>query len=63
MKMESGSNSPSTVVNESAKNPHGQASTMQGAAGGVHNPPNQDLHSSKNIAIEPGSGLGAKVAK
>jgi len=52
-----------TEAGESVKNPQGQESTMKGAAGPVFNPPNQDMHSSKNIHIEPGSGIGANVKK
>ena len=40
--------SPSTTVNSNAQNPKGQSHTMKGTTG-VFNPPNQSMHSSKNI--------------
>ena len=54
------SDSPSTEINKSAQNPNGQRDTMRGAATGAFNPPNQDLHSSKNISIDPCSTMGYK---
>ena len=50
--------SPSTTVNKNAQNPMGQSHTMKGATG-VFNPPNQSMHSSKNIHV-PVSGDRAK---
>lgn len=51
--------SPDTSTGDSAKNPEGQRDTMKGTTG-VFNPPHQDLHSSKNIQIDPTSNLGCK---
>lgn len=44
----SDSKSPSTTVNKNAQDPKGQANTMKGTSG-VFNPPNQAMHSSKNL--------------
>lgn len=51
--------SPSTTVNENAKNPMGQRSTMAGTTG-VFNPPNAEMHTTKNIQIDPVSNIGHK---
>lgn len=46
------------TVNESAKNPNGQRGTMSGAVVGAFNPPNAEMHVTKNITISPTSDLG-----
>jgi hypothetical protein len=46
-------------VQQNAINPNGQRSTMAGTTG-VFNPPNSEMHTTKNIQIDPTSNLGAK---
>jgi hypothetical protein len=53
------SDSPSTATGDSAKNPEGQKASMAGSTG-CFNPPNQDMHSSKNMQIDPTGSLGCK---
>lgn len=54
------SDSPSTVVNKLAQNPMGASSSMAGTTG-AFNPPNADMHTTKNIYIDPTSCcMGAK---
>lgn len=50
--------SPSTVVNENAKNPNGQKHTMANCDVRPHNQPSQDLLNTKNVAISPTSHRG-----
>jgi len=50
--------SPSTVVNESAKNPNGQLHSMANCDVRPHNQPSQDLLTTKNCAISPISTRG-----
>jgi hypothetical protein len=61
--MDSNESRPSTVVNENAKNPNGQRDTMAGSACGAWMPPNADMHSTVNKAIDPVSTIGAKGQK
>jgi len=46
-------------VQHNATNPNGQRGTMAGTTG-VFNPPNSEMHTTKNIQIDPTSNLGAK---
>lgn len=51
--------SPSTTLQQNAVNPDGQRHTMAGTTG-VWNPPNAEMHTTKNMSIDPCSNLGAK---
>lgn len=53
------SDTPSTVVNDLAKNPMGASKSMAGSTG-CFNPPNADMHTTKNIYIDPTSSMGCK---
>lgn len=55
------SDSPSTVVNKLAQNPMGAASSMSGTTG-AFTPPNADMHTTKNIRVDPCSSMGCKSA-
>ena len=55
------SDSPSTVVNKLAQNPMGAASSMSGTTG-ASTPPNADMHTTKNIHVDPCSSMGCKSA-
>ena len=50
---------PSTEVNKSAQNPNGQRHSMKDAPVRAVDPPNQDMHSSKNLAVSPTSNIGS----
>lgn len=53
------SDSPSTVVNKLAQNPMGASSSMSGTTG-AFTPPNAEMHTTKNIRVDPCSSMGAK---
>jgi hypothetical protein len=57
--MDSDKNCPDCKVNEMAKNPNGQRHSMQGIGTvGAFTPPNADMHTTKNIKIDPASTFG-----
>jgi hypothetical protein len=58
--MDSSDKRPSTMVNESAKNPNGQRDTMAACPCDGFTPPNSDMHSTVNKAVDPTSHIGAK---
>lgn len=51
--------SPSTQVGQNAKNENGQCNTMSGTTT-KWEPPTMDMHTTKNVGIDPCSSMGCK---